>query len=83
MPFLMFIESPDSSDDRDREGREPWILTAIDWVLPWPAMIVWLLVASRLADGWIGFGFAYAAVLVAAWRGLRAMPAEGVNQARQ
>ena len=79
----MFIESPDSSDDQDGEGREPWILTAIDWVFPWPAMIVWLLVASRFADGWIGVGFAYAAVLVAAWRGLRAMPAEGVNQARQ
>ena len=79
----MFIESPDSSGDHRGEPHEPWFLTAIEWVLPWPALIVWLLVASRFADGWVGVGFAYAAIALAAWRGLRALPADGLNQARQ
>ena len=61
----------------------PWFLTALDWLLPWPALIVWLLAASRYADGWVGVGFAYAAIALAAWRGLRALPAEGLNQTRQ
>ena len=66
-----------------RRAREPWVLRVIDWLLPWPALIVWLMVASRYADGWIGVGFAYAAIALAAWRGLRALPAEGLNEARQ
>ena len=79
----MFIESREPFDDGGDARREPWFLTAIDWVLPWPALVVWLLVASRYADGWLGAGLAYAAVLVAAWRALRALPAEGLNQTRQ
>ena len=83
MPFLAFIESPDSSGGGRDEPGLPWILIALDWLLPWPALIVWLLVASRYADGWVGVGFAYAAIALAAWRGLRALPAEGLNQTRQ
>ena len=83
MPFLAFIESPDSSDGGREEPGPLWILVALDWLLPWPALIVWLLVASRYADGWVGVGFAYAAIALAAWRGLRALPAEGLNQTRQ
>lgn len=78
----MYIESRDPYDDY-RAPREPWLLTAIGWLLPWPALIVWLLVASRYADGWIGVGFAYAAIGLAAWRGLRALPADGLNDVRQ
>ena len=83
MPFVGFIESPDSSGDGDEERREPWVLTAIDWLFPWPALIVWLLAASRYADGWFAVGFAYAAIAVAAWRGLRALPADGLRQSKQ
>jgi hypothetical protein len=83
VPFLAFIESPDSSGDGREEPRTPWILTAAGWLLPWPALIVWLLAASRFADGWVAVGFAYAAIVVAAWRGLKWLPADGLKQSRQ
>jgi hypothetical protein len=44
---------------------------------------VWLCIASRYADGWLGVGLAWAAVALAAWRGLRALPADGLDQSRQ
>ena len=52
----MFIESPDSSGDERGDEHTPWVLSVIDWLLPWPALIVWLLVASRYAYGWVGVG---------------------------
>ena len=58
-------------------------MSLLGWVLPWPALIVWLLVASRYADGWAGGGLAYAAVALAAWRGLRTLPTDGLNEQRQ
>jgi hypothetical protein len=83
MPFVGFIETPHGSGD-DRDGaREPWLLSALDWVLPWPALIVWLCVASRYADGWLGVGLVYLAVVLFAWRGFRALPADGLKQDRQ
>jgi hypothetical protein len=83
MPLVAFIESHESFDDGGDHGREPWLLAALDWVLPWPAAIVWLCVASFYADGWLGVGLIYLAIGLAAWRGLRAMPADGLNQDRQ
>jgi hypothetical protein len=83
MPFLMFIEAHEPSRDDGDGAREPWVLSALDWVLPWPAAIVWLCVASRYADGWLGVGLIYTAIGLAAWRGLRALPTEGLDQDRQ
>ena len=83
MPFVAFIDTPDSSGDGGDGAREPWVLSALDWVLPWPALIVWLCVASRYADGWLGVGLIYLAIGLAAWRGLKALPDDGLNQDRQ
>lgn len=83
MPFLGFIETPHGPGD-DRDGaHEPWLLSALDWVLPWPALIVWLCVASRYADGWLGVGLIFTAVGLCAWRGLRSLPMDGLTQDRQ
>ena len=83
MPFVAFVESRDHSGGGGEPSREPWLLSALDWVLPWPALIVWLCVASRYADGWLGVGLIYLAIGLAAWRGLRKMPADGLEQDRQ
>ena len=48
-----------------------------------PALIVWLCVASRYADGWLGVGLIFLAVGLCAWRGLRAVPMEGLTEDRQ
>ncbi len=83
MPFVGFIETPRSSGDDGDGAREPWLLSALEWVLPWPALIVWLCVASRYADGWLGVGLIYLAIGLCAWRGLKALPADGLKQDRQ
>jgi len=83
MPLLMFIEAGEPHRDDPEPAREPWLLTALHWVLPWPAAIVWLCVASRYADGWLGVGLIYLAIGIAAWRGLKALPADGLGQDRQ
>ena len=79
----MFIESREPPGDAPGSGREPWLLTAVGWLLPWPALIVWLIVASRFADGWIGVAFAFGAVGITAWRAARAFPTDGLDQVRQ
>lgn len=79
----MFIDTREPFDEQSEPAGDPWILSLLEWVLPWPALIVWLCVASCFADGWTGVGLVYAAVALAAWRGLRALPDEGLNESRQ
>jgi hypothetical protein len=81
--MVMLVEARDPFSDGEGSGREPWIVSALDWVFPWPALIVWLCAASRYADGWAGVALIYAAVAIAAWRGLRALPTDGLKQDRQ
>jgi hypothetical protein len=83
MPFVAFIDTREPYEEHREPAGEPWIVSLLGWVLPWPALIVWLCVASRYADGWAGVGLAYAAVALAAWRGLRTLPTDGLNQNRQ
>ena len=79
----MLVDTRKPFDDHREPAREPWILTLFDLVFPWPAAVVWLCVASRYADGWLGVGLIYLAIGLAAWRGLRKMPADGLEQDRQ
>jgi hypothetical protein len=83
MPLVMLIDTREPFDDRREPAREPWILTLFDWVFPWPAAVVWLCVASLYSEGWVGAAMAYAAIVIAAWRGLRAVPTDGLDQNRQ
>jgi len=83
MPLVMLIDTREPFDEGGQPAGEPWILSLLDWVLPWPALIVWLCVASRFADGWAGVALIYAAVALAAWRGLRTLPTDGLNENRQ
>jgi hypothetical protein len=81
--MFMLIDTHLPPDDEGRPKGEPWPVTALAWLLPWPALIVWLLAASRIVDGWAGVGLAFAAVIISAWRGLRALPMEGLTEAKQ
>ena len=81
--MFMLVESRGPFDDDARSSREPWLVSLLGWLLPWPALIVWLLAASRIVDGWAGVGLAFAAVILTAWRGLRALPMEGLTEAKQ
>ena len=79
----MLVESRGPFDDGGRPSREPWLVALLGWLLPWPALIVWLCVASRVLDGWDAVACVFVAIGLAAWRGLRALPTEGLNQQRQ
>jgi hypothetical protein len=81
--LVMLIDTREPFRDRGEPARDPWIVTLLDWVFPWPALIVWLCVASRYAEGWAGVGLVYAAVVLAAWRGFKALPPDGLDQSRQ
>lgn len=81
--MLMLIDTHTPRDDGGGSRGEPWLVTALAWLLPWPALIVWLCVASRMVEGWIGVGCIWLAIGLAAWRGLRALPVDGLNQRQQ
>ena len=81
----MLVESREPfehGDDRP-SPHEPWLVALLAWFFPWPALIVWLCAASRVAEGWLAVACVYAAILICAWRGLKALPADGLNQTRQ
>ena len=81
--LIMLVESRGPFDDGAGSSREPWLVALLGWLLPWPALIVWLCVASRVLDGWVAVVCVFVATGLAAWRGLRALPTEGLNQAKQ
>ena len=64
--LFMLVETREPFDEGERPSREPWLVALLAWLLPWPALIVWL-----------------CATALAAWRGLCALPTEGLNQMRQ
>ena len=82
--LFMLVESRDPFDEGgEHSSREPWLVTLLGWMLPWPALIVWLLAASRVVDGWAGVACALVAIWLAAWRGLRSLPMEGLTNTKQ
>jgi hypothetical protein len=82
--MLMLIDTREPPDDEGSGSeREPWFVGALGWLLPWPALIVWLCVASRVLDGWIGVAAIYLAIALTAWRALQALPTDGLDQQRQ
>jgi hypothetical protein len=74
--LFMLIDTREEPPGRG-DGDEPWLVTALRWVLPWPALIVWLFAAGQMLDGWPGAVALWAAVIVGTWRALRWMPGGG------
>ena len=81
--MFMLIDTRVPPDDEPDSKPEPWLVTALAWMLPWPALIVWLCIASRLIDGWIGVGAIYLAIGLASWRCLRHLPMDGLTEQKQ
>ena len=81
--MLMLIDTREPPDDGEGSTHEPWLLLALGWFFPWPALILWLCALSRFLDGWFGVVAIYLAIGIAAWRGLRTFPANGLSDNRQ
>jgi hypothetical protein len=74
--LLMLIDTRDDPPPGDH-AHEPWPITALRWAFPWPALLVWLFVASQVLDGWWGVTALWAVILLGSWRGLKLMPDSG------
>jgi hypothetical protein len=81
--LVMLVDTRRPDDDGHGSAREPWLVTLLGFALPWPALIIWLCAVSRVVDGWPSVIAAYLAVALTAWRGLRSLPSDGLNQSRQ
>jgi hypothetical protein len=81
--MLMLIDTREPPDDGDRSRPDSWLLEALEWFLPWPALIVWLCAVSLFLDGWLGVAAIYMAIGLASWRALRAFPPSGLPDNRQ
>ena len=84
--LVMLVETRGPFDDGEGSSgsrREPWLVSLLAWLLPWPALIIWLCVASRVIDGWLSVICIFTAIWLTAWRGLRALPTEGLNEVKQ
>jgi hypothetical protein len=81
--LFMLVDTREPGDDGSGSSREPWLVSMLEWIFPWPALIIWLLAASQVLHNWIGVVFAYAAIGLTAWRGLRALPNDGLRDSRQ
>jgi hypothetical protein len=63
----------------DPEPHKGWAWAVIGWVLPWPALVVWLMFAALTFDGWIGVLFSWAACVIAFWRLFSALGVGGLR----
>jgi hypothetical protein len=69
---VFLIDTREVPPDPDERPRRSWLLPLLDWLLPWPALIVLTIVAAAIFDGWQGLAFSWAAILLCAWRTLKA-----------
>jgi hypothetical protein len=72
----MLIDTRELPPDPEPGGGEPW-WAELPRRLRWSVIFVGLIIASYATDGWISLGLAYAALLLAVWRGLNLMPTTG------
>jgi hypothetical protein len=79
--MLMLVDSRQEPPSDDT--REPWYMTALASMFPWPALIAWLLVAGQVLDGWWSVLSLWAGVLIGSWRLLRKLPDGGMRDYRQ
>ena len=66
--LLMLIDTRDGPPDGDDRHGRSWLFTVLDWVMPWPALIVWLVAAAIATPGLLGALCAVSAMLIGAWR---------------
>lgn len=71
---VLLIDTREVPPDPEEPPRRSWswLLPLLDWLFPWPALIVFTIVAASVLDGWQGLVCAWAAILLCAWRTLRA-----------
>ena len=79
---LLLIDTRDVPPEPEPE-RRPSVLAAVaaalGWLYPWPAVLIWLFVATMVLEGLAGAITAYVMLGVAFWRMLSIIPADGLG----
>jgi hypothetical protein len=66
---MLLIDTRGPPPDPPHPRRESWLISLVlDHLLPWPALVLWLVAAALMTDGWLGVGFSWSAVGIAFWR---------------
>jgi hypothetical protein len=79
----MLIDTREPPSDEDGRSGESWLVQVVEWLLPWPALVVWLCAASLLLSGWVAVGCVFAATALALWRVDKLLPRDGLRDYRQ
>ena len=74
----MLIDTRDEPPEPNGPRREPWLLKLVlDHLFPWPVVVLWLMAAGLLLDGWVAVLCSWTGVGVAFWRMSRALDNAG------
>jgi hypothetical protein len=73
----MLIDTRDPAPRPRDDGRRHWLVAVVDVVLPWPALIVWLIAAAVVMEDWVGVGCAWGALVLSFWRLTKIFPTVG------
>lgn len=76
----MLIDTREHPPEPDHPRDEPWPLALLSWLLPWPALIVWLFAFGEVIDGWAGEASMLTSLALCVWRLCR--PFRGVDGLR-
>lgn len=80
---LLLIDTRDVPPEPEPERRPSAVAAALTWLYPWPAVLLWLFVATMVLHGLAGAITAYVMLCVAFWRMMRAIPADGLGSHQQ
>ncbi len=59
------------------------VSAALGWLYPWPAVLIWLFIATCMLEGLAGAISGYVMLMVAFWRMLHIFPADGLGAHQQ
>jgi hypothetical protein len=73
----MLIDTRDPAPRPRGDDRGNWLVAVVDVLLPWPALIVWLVAGAVVMEDWIGVVCAWCALVLAFWRLTKIFPTVG------
>jgi hypothetical protein len=79
----MLIDTRDHPPEPEPRDNRHWLPAVLEWLYPWPAVIVWLWIGGIVLTGFVGMLLAVSALLVFFWRISKAYPDWGLSDYRQ
>jgi hypothetical protein len=85
LPLLLIDtrEPPEPEPDPDGRSAGAVLAAALAWLYPWPAVLIWLFIATVLVHGLPGAIAGYVLLCVAFWRMMKIIPPDGLGSHQQ